>query len=132
MIIGLQCNDTETYGKILNYTKSFQGREFCFDKAHLQKPEVVEELQILPMKPNFEQVLIKNSIDYSNKPTTSDLTFAKSIRPFLNQFANETTMINKYPKIFAERLQDSSYNINSNLQDNLIIFKKYFNGDTEK
>lgn len=84
------------------------------------------------MKPNFEQVLIKNSIDYSNKSTTSDLTFAKSIRPFLNQFANETTMINKYPKFFAERLQDSSYNINSNLQDNLIIFKKYFNGDTEK
>ena len=43
MIIGLQCNDTETYGKILNYTKSFQGREFCFAKADLQKPEVVEE-----------------------------------------------------------------------------------------
>ena len=57
------------------------------------------------MKPNFEQVLIKNSIDYSNKPTTSDLTFAKSIRPFLNQFANETTMINKYPKFLLNVYQ---------------------------
>ena len=33
--------------------------KFCFDKADLQKLEVVEELQILPMKPNFEQSTYK-------------------------------------------------------------------------
>ena len=128
MIIGLECNDTEAYENVLNYTKELKGRELPYGHPDLKRLEVIAELENAPLKPKFEQLVIKNARFYHEPPNNSDLLFKKSIEPSLNYFniKGKNFMEEEYPKKFIDVLENPSYKINSSLEEDKPIFSKYF------
>ncbi len=134
MIITVECNTSSITHDLMNYTKELKGKEFCFDKADLQKPEVIMELQTLSMKPNFEQLVIQDASHYHNFATETDLAFAKSTMEELSQYTREDiTEFEKNRDLdIVECFENPNLKVNQDLKKAVYIYENFYYGRSEK
>lgn len=134
MIIAVECNTSSITHDLMNYTKELKGKEFCFDKADLQKPEVIMELQSLSMKPNFEQLVIQDASHYHNFATDTDLAFAKSTMEELSQYTRENiTEFEKNRDLdIVECFENPNLKVNQDLKKAVYIYENFYYGRSEK
>ncbi len=134
MIIAVECNTSSIANDLMNYTKELKGKEFCFDKADLQKPEVIMELQSLSMKSNFKSMVIMDASHYHNPATETDLAFAKSTMEEFKQYTPENIVEFKQNLNLdiVECFENPTRKVNADLEKNLYIYKNFYYGRSEK
>lgn len=134
MIIAVECDTSKIAYELMNYTKILNGKEFCFDKADLIKPEVVAELENLPMKSKFEQLVIRDASEYHNVSTNADLSFVGSTEAKLSQYTpQDIEEFKKHVKLdVVECFENPKHKINADLKKNLSIYNEFLYGKLEK
>ncbi len=125
MLVAIECNDEKILTGLLNYTNAYKDNEFCYMENDLQKPEVIAELKSLPLKPKFQQFLIKDASDYHDAATPSDYAFEQS-----EQSQNKKEQKKKFIKMneleVLECFENPSFKVNADLNETKIIYNNTF------